>query len=152
VILDYAHNGAGLEALGEMIASVRHRYKRTICSVSIPGDRRDEDIIEMGRLSAGIFDILFFREDPAARGRPRGQIMDLLRRGALEAGAPDCTITLIAGEEEATLAALESAGPGDLVVITPTMVAAAWKLITDFEAKPNAPALQTVPRHLLAAE
>jgi cyanophycin synthetase len=151
-ILDYAHNGAGLEALGEMIRGLRHRYRRTICAISIPGDRRDEDIVGMGRIAAGIFDLIYFREDPATRGRPRGEVMSLLRKGALEAGAPGCAIVLIAGEVEATQAALEAAGPGDLVVITPTMVADAWKLIVDFEKSEPAAAGRTMPSRLVAAE
>jgi cyanophycin synthetase len=52
------------------VKGLRHRYKRTIGVVSMAGDRRDEDIIEMGRIAAGIFDELIFREDPPpAAGR-----------------------------------------------------------------------------------
>ena len=41
-----------LTALGVLIDAVRHRYGSTIGVLSIPGDRRDEDIREMGRLGA----------------------------------------------------------------------------------------------------
>jgi cyanophycin synthetase len=139
VIVDYAHNAAGLEALGELVRGLRHRYARCIACVSIPGDRRDEDIREMGRIAAGVFDELFFREDPATRGRPRGQIMNLLEDGALAAGMRRERIHLIAGEKEATQASLEAAQPGDLLVITPTEVGAAWQQVLAFE-----------PRHHLA--
>ncbi|MFN3944701.1 MAG: cyanophycin synthetase [Allosphingosinicella sp.] len=134
VIVDYAHNAAGLQALGELVRGLRHRYKRSIGSVSIPGDRRDEDIIEMGRIAAGIFDTIIFREDPGTRGRPRGEIMGMLKQGALEGGASADRIHLVRGEAESTAAALTAAGPGELVVLTPTDVFAAWEQVTSFRA------------------
>ncbi|WP_284734408.1 cyanophycin synthetase [Sphingosinicella terrae] len=132
IIVDYAHNAAGLSAIGDLIDGLRHRYQRTIGVLSIPGDRRDEDILEMGRLAAGIFEELYFREDPGTRGRPRGQIMNLLKQGALECGADPDRIRLVTGEPEATEAALRAGRPGDLMVITPTDVSAAWKQVCDF--------------------
>ncbi|HEY0627535.1 MAG TPA: cyanophycin synthetase [Allosphingosinicella sp.] len=133
VILDYAHNAAGLEALGEVIRGLRQRrYKKALAAISIPGDRRDEDIVEMGRIASAIFDEIYFREDPSTRGRPRGQVMNLLKQGALEGGMTECRIHLIAGEAEATAAALQAAKPGELVVVTPSEVDAAWKQVTQF--------------------
>jgi cyanophycin synthetase len=132
VIVDYAHNAAGLEALGKVVKGLSHRYKRTIGSVSIAGDRRDEDIVEMGRIAAAIFDELIFREDPYTRGRPRGEVMNLLRAGALESGRSAGHIHLIAGERASSAAALAMGRPGDLVVITPTDVKGAWQQVNDF--------------------
>jgi cyanophycin synthetase len=149
VIVDYAHNAAGLTALGEVVRGLRHRYKRAIGCISIPGDRRDGDILELGRIAGGIFDELFFREDPSTRGRPRGQIMNLLQEGALQGGASEASIHLIAGEEAATAAALTAANPGELVVITPTEVFAAWQQVVDFQKVESA----SSPRgQLIAAE
>ena len=132
IIVDYAHNAAGLAAMGDLIDGLRHRYQRTIGVLSIPGDRRDEDILEMGRLAAGIFQLLYFREDPGTRGRPRGQVMNLLKEGALQFGADPERVHLITGEAEATEAALRVGRPGDLMVITPTDVAAAWRQVCEF--------------------
>ncbi|MFL6844395.1 MAG: cyanophycin synthetase [Allosphingosinicella sp.] len=133
VIVDYAHNAAGLEALGKVVRGLSHRYKRTIGSVSMAGDRRDEDIKELGRIAAGIFDELIFREDPYTRGRPRGEVMNLLKSGALETGRSEEHLHLIAGEAASTAAALLMGRPGDLVVITPTDVKAAWQQVNDFK-------------------
>jgi cyanophycin synthetase len=133
VIVDYAHNAAGLEAVGKVVKGLSHRYKRTIGSVSIAGDRRAEDIVEMGRIAAGIFDELIFREDPYTRGRPRGEVMGLLRKGALEAGRSEEHLHLIAGEKASTAAALAMGQPGDLIVITPTDVKAAWAQVNQFK-------------------
>lgn len=149
VIVDYAHNAAGLMALGEVVRGLRHRYKRSIGAVSIAGDRRDEDIVELGRIAAGIFDELIFREDPYTRGRPRGEIMSLLKKGAIEAGASREHIYLIAGEAEASAAALAAANPGELVVITPTDVFACWKQVNEFE---KVESVSSPHAHFVAAE
>jgi cyanophycin synthetase len=116
-----------------VIRGLSHRYKRTIGTVSMAGDRRDEDIIGLGRIAAGIFDQLIFREDPSTRGRPRGEVMRLLKEGALEAGRSDEHIHLVAGEQASTAAALAMARPGDLLVITPTDVRTAWQQVNDFK-------------------
>jgi cyanophycin synthetase len=133
VIVDYAHNAAGLQALGKVVKGLSHRYKRTIGTVSMAGDRRDEDIQELGRIAAGLFDELIFREDPATRGRPRGEVMGHLQAGALEAGRSPDHIHLIAGEGASTAAALAMGRPGDLIVITPTDVKGAWQQVNDFK-------------------
>src|SRR3546814_6423987 len=73
VLIDYAHNPASLEALGFLISQMRVDHGKVIVMVSIPGDRRDEDIVEMGRLSAGIFDLIVLREGPDGSGRPTGE-------------------------------------------------------------------------------
>ncbi|HYG29082.1 MAG TPA: cyanophycin synthetase [Allosphingosinicella sp.] len=149
VIVDYAHNAAGLTALGSVVRGLAHRYKRTIGVVSMAGDRRDEDLIEMGQIAAGIFDELIFREDPATRGRPRGEVMGFLKEGALAAGRSPDHIHLIAGESAATAAGLAMGRPGDLIVITPTDVKACWQQVNDF--KPAA--IRTANRGpLVAAE
>src|SRR3954464_11696518 len=127
VIIDYAHNAAGLEALGRVVRGLSHRYKRTIGVVSMAGDRRDEDIRQLGCIAAGLFDELIFREDPSTRGRPRGEVMRLLKEGALEVGRVDEHIHLIAGEGASLAAALAMGRPGDLIVATPTDVRAAWE-------------------------
>ena len=91
-----------MEAIGKVVKGLGHRYKRTIGAVSMAGDRRDEDLMEMGRIAAGIFDELIFREDPSTRGRPRGEVMRHLRQGALAAGRSPDFVHLIAGEAAST--------------------------------------------------
>jgi cyanophycin synthetase len=101
--------------------------------LSIPGDRRDEDIIEMGEIAGGIFDELFFREDPGLRGRSRGEVMDLLHKGAVRGGALPELVHLIPTEAGATAAALMATNPGELLIVTPTDVEGTWRQIERFE-------------------
>lgn len=129
VILDYAHNPAGFTAVGRVIKGMRPRHNRTMGVVSVPGDRRDDDIREMGRIAGELFDEIYFREDPGTRGRPRGEVMRLLAEGAAQAGVAPERTHLITTEEAATAACLSAAQPGDLVVLTCTDVAGTWRQI-----------------------
>ncbi len=137
VILDYAHNPAGLQALGDLILKMRPRHRRVIGMINIPGDRRDEDMREMGALAARYFDEIIFREDPARRGRKPGEIVTLLAEGALSAGFPEERITRILDEDEAAKLCLRRAQQGDLVVLTPTDVEAMWRQVLDFRIPPE---------------
>jgi cyanophycin synthetase len=137
VILDYAHNPAGLQALGDLILKMRPRHRRVIGMINIPGDRRDEDMREMGALATRYFDEIIFREDPARRGRKPGEIVALLAEGALAAGFPEERIRRILEEDEAAEACLGQAQPGDLVVLTPTDVEAMWRQVLDFRVTPE---------------
>jgi cyanophycin synthetase len=137
VILDYAHNPAGLQALGDLILKMRPRHRRVIGMINIPGDRRDEDMREMGALATRYFDEIIFREDPARRGRKPGEIVALLAEGALAAGFPEERIRRILEEDEAAEACLGQAQPGDLVVLTPTDVEAMWRQVLDFRVAPE---------------
>ncbi|WEK46380.1 MAG: cyanophycin synthetase [Candidatus Andeanibacterium colombiense] len=121
VILDYAHNAASLKALGESLPGLRPAGGRTIGMVSIPGDRREQDIIEIGRLAVTIFDRVVFREGPDGRTRPRGEVLKLLEQGAAEAGG-NGRFESIMEEADAVAHCLAMARPGDLVVLFPTKV------------------------------
>jgi cyanophycin synthetase len=137
VILDYAHNPAGLQALGDLILKLRPQHRRVIGMINIPGDRRDEDMREMGALATRYFDEIVFREDPARRGRKPGEIIELLVEGALAAGFPEERIRRVMNEEDAAPECLAMARPGDLVVLTPTEVEAMWRQVLDFRVSPE---------------
>jgi cyanophycin synthetase len=131
-VVDYAHNPAAMSALGAAVASLRRPGGRTIGMVSTPGDRRDEDILEIGRIAAGIFDILVFRELPDGRGRAPGAVLALLEAGARAGGADDSRIHIVPDELDATAAALHLAGSDDLVALMPSDVEGVWKAVGDF--------------------
>ncbi len=131
-IVDYGHNPAALTALGTTLAGMRDDHERLIGVVSTPGDRRDEDILEVGRIAAGIFDVLIFRERPDGRGREPGGVVSLLQEGARAGGASDDTIHIVLDERGAMDLALRSACERDLVVLLPTDVDGTWQQVQDF--------------------
>ncbi|CAN7617884.1 cyanophycin synthetase [Phenylobacterium sp. LjRoot164] len=141
-LLDYAHNPAALRALGEVVGILAQDHDRTIGVVSTPGDRRDEDIREMGAIAARVFDQLIFRERPDGRGRPAGDVLRLLSEGAASTGRSGEDIVRTLDEIAAAQHALESAGPRDLVVLMPTKVDAVWAQVLEFARSHSAPAAQ----------
>ncbi|MBB3956134.1 cyanophycin synthetase [Novosphingobium sediminicola] len=128
-LVDYAHNPAGLRALGDVIAHMRGDHARVLGMVSIPGDRRDSDIAEMGRLAAGLFDEVVFRETSDGRGRARGEINAIMTAGALEAGMDPCRVRRVLDEDIAAQRLIAMARPGDLVVLLPTSIKAVWEQV-----------------------
>lgn len=124
-LVDYAHNAASYEALGGF---VNNWPGERIGVVGGPGDRRDEDFVELGRLSAQIFDRIIIKEDHDLRGRPSGQASELISKG-ISLEKPDCRYETILMETEAINLALDQASPGSLVVILPESVSSAISLI-----------------------
>ncbi|UQN09713.1 cyanophycin synthetase [Deinococcus sp. QL22] len=140
VIVDYAHNPAGLAALSDLVGNLRPQYARTIGMVSIPGDRRNEDIQEMGVIAARTFDDLIFREAPDGRGRASGEVLTLLSKGALEAGFSPERMRRVLHEADAVDASLRMARPGDLVALMPTAIDAVWHQVQTFVPESKAEA------------
>jgi len=133
VIVDYAHNPAAVAALARYLDTLRRPGRRFIGVYSVPGDRRDEDLVGMGTLAASIFDELVFRETPDGRGRPRGEINAMMSQGALAGGMGPDRIHRIVDEAEATIFALSLARPGDVVVLSPSQVDMVWQLVCAFQ-------------------
>jgi cyanophycin synthetase len=79
VIVDYAHNPAAYAALAEMARSLLPG--QLVGIVTAPGDRRDEDLLQVGRVCAGRFDELVVYES-SSRGRAYGGAVDLILQGA----------------------------------------------------------------------
>jgi len=132
IIMDYAHNPEGLRALGRLIQAARPETGRTIAMLSVPGDRRDEEIAAMGAIGAEFFDDLVFRETPDNRGRPTGEVIRRMTEGAVGAGCDPSRIRGVVREEEAVLECLRMARPGDMVILTPTRIDAVWRQVLDY--------------------
>lgn len=147
IIMDYAHNPDGLRALGRLTQALKSDTGRSIAMLSVPGDRRDEEILAMGEIGAEFFDRLVFRETPDNRGRPGGEVIRLLSQGAQAAGCASERITGIRREEDAVTACLEMARPGDLVILTPTRIASVWAQVLAFtpqRSRPSEPAPEII--------
>ena len=132
VLLDYAHNAHGMQAMARTVRGLTVNGRR-IGILSAPGDRRDEDIQEIAAAAAPAFDYLLLREDDNRRGRRAGEIGELLRRGLLAAGFPaDRIADEVYDEEDAVQRGLETAQPGDLLVIFGDKLDRCWHQIVSF--------------------
>lgn len=124
-LVDYAHNAHSYEALGGF---VRNWPGERIGVIGGPGDRRDEDFVTLGNLSAQMFDRILVKEDDDTRGRPRGDAADLIARG-IQAVHPDFHYEIILDETTAIETVLDNAPLNSLVVILPESVSRAIRLI-----------------------
>lgn len=124
-LVDYAHNAHSYEALGGFI---RNWPGERIGVVGGPGDRRDEDFITLGKLSAQMFDRIIVKEDDDTRGRDRGEAAELISQG-IKQEKPDSRYETILDETQAINTALDGAPEGSLVVILPESVSRAISLI-----------------------
>ena len=125
-LIDYAHNPHSYEALGGFVKNWTTGER--IGVIGGPGDRRDQDFVSLGTLSAQIFDRIIVKEDDDTRGRERGEVAKWIYQ-SVEQTRPDLRCEMIFDEETAIQAALDSATPGSLVVILPESVNRAIQLI-----------------------
>jgi cyanophycin synthetase len=88
--------------------------------IGAAGDRRDDDIRELGAVAAQHFDVLVVREDARLRGRRPGETAGLVAEGAraaMQDGARCRQVEIVLDELEATRHVLARTNPGDLVVM-----------------------------------
>ena len=137
VILDYGHNPAAVEAMCQLVDRLEVTGRR-LCVLAVPGDRRDQDIFEIGRIAAGHFERYICRRDDQLRGRRPDEVPELLREALLAHGVSDDQIVLIPNEEAAIDAALREAEAGDLLLIFADAITRSWKQVIQFrpEAAP----------------
>src|SRR6185295_4007928 len=92
--------------------------------ISGTGDRRDEDIRELGEISARYFDEIIIRCDKNLRGRTADEIINLLKEG-IDSVNPDIPTMIIPNEDQALDYIYENARPGALYTIMCDVVARA---------------------------
>ncbi len=132
-LVDFAHNPAGLELLCDFVSKMEGEPKVGI--ISGTGDRRDEDIKELGRISGRYFDEIIIRCDKNLRGRTAEEIVGLLLEGITETKPNDIPIVTIYNEKEAIMHAYNTAKPGSLITIMCDVVAEALDLIKALKEK-----------------
>jgi len=126
-LVDFAHNPAGLNLLCDFVSKMDGAPKVGI--ISGTGDRRDDDIKELGRISGKAFDEIIIRQDKNLRGRTAEEIVNLLVEGINETKEKDIPVTIIYREKEAIMHAYNTAKPGSLITIMCDVVAEALDLI-----------------------
>lgn len=112
-LIDYGHNVPAMEAMRPLVMGLgRHRR---IGVASAPGNRRDEDLVALGRVLGEMLDELYLC-DNYPRGRETGEAAGLLARGAREA-APEARVEVVMPEYDAVGRAMDAASEGDLLLL-----------------------------------
>jgi cyanophycin synthetase len=132
VILDYGHNPAAIGAMVQLVERLETKGRRMIV-LAAPGDRRDEDIVEMARLCAGKFQHYVVRRDDGLRGRAADEVPRMLRDTLLQCGVEAKEIDLIPEESQALEHALRLCKAGDLLLAFGDNIQRCWKQITGFK-------------------
>jgi cyanophycin synthetase len=128
VLVDYAHNAAAIAGLVDLV--FRTPAAKRYCVLTVPGDRRDDDIRMAGRLCAR-FDKVIIKEDIDRRGRGRGEIAQLLSEGLRAEGMDDSRIEVLYEEHEAIKRGLDLLGEEDLLVIHADKVPATLAVVRE---------------------
>lgn len=111
VVVDYGHNQAAMQALGQGVQGLGRR--RTVVAFTLPGDRRDDDLRATTAAICDFADALVIYDTDNLRGRAAGAIPSLLRsfltRELPCVEAPD--------QEAGLTVAWQLAQPGDRLVV-----------------------------------
>lgn len=131
VLMDYAHNAHAVGVMAELAQRMDVSGRRIVVLTG-PGDRRDQDLVEIAGAVAGSFDHYIVRRDDALRGRDGDEVPRIIAGALRQAGIGSEAISVIPDEQQAVDAALGMGQPGDLLVIFADALARTWKQITKF--------------------
>jgi cyanophycin synthetase len=114
VVLDLAHNEAGVEALLEVLHGLRPPGAVVHLVMGGVGDRTDEVLRGMGELAArGADRVAIAHKEKYLRGRTTGELEVLMREGAASVGVHD--VPAYPTELAALTAVVAGASPADVV-------------------------------------
>ncbi|WP_123052699.1 cyanophycin synthetase [Clostridium sp. JN-1] len=115
VVLDYGHNIEAYKAVLKGVNNIEH--KRLVGIIGVPGDRTDESVEKIGKISGQSFDYIYIKEDKDRRGRKEGEIADILKKGVISSGFNKEKAEVILDERYALEKAIDNSEEGDLIII-----------------------------------
>jgi cyanophycin synthetase len=130
ILLDYAHNPAGMRALQKFTDELDCTVKVGI--IAGIGDRRVEDNNEMGAIAAEMFDEIIIRQDKRLRGKTEEELIKMLNDG-IKKKDPNKKTTIIPSEKEAITYAVKNAVKGSLIILCSDVIPDALELVQEFK-------------------
>lgn len=119
VLMDYAHNPAGLRGLTSFINKLPNKYRTVVLNGT--GDRRDDDIREFAKIAADNFDRIVIRAGHYLRGRTEEEMFALLQEGIAQSeNSPQ--VRIIPDSRTAIHHAIKHARKKELVVTLADLV------------------------------
>ncbi len=148
VVVDYGHNAAALHATGRF---VRDAFGGApVAAVTLPGDRRDDLLIKTAEAIAAWFGTVVLYEDSDKRGRPAGQMQELIGT-ALRSARPGIRCSVAENPADALHQAVELAAGGPVLFVYEKLPLA-LDALTAVGATPWPDADRVVPGAAAAAE
>ncbi len=132
VMIDFAHNPAGYEAIEDYLKNVESTKKIGI--ISGVGDRRDEDIRECGKIAGRMFDYIIIRNEKHLRGRTEEEINGLVIDGIKSSGKAT-TYECIPMEIDALKHAMSLAEEGTFITALSDVISNAIEVVQEYQSK-----------------
>ena len=129
-MIDFAHNPDGYRGIKEFLSHLDSPMKIGI--IAGTGDRRDEDIRELGKLSAEMFDYIILRQEKHLRGRTEENILSLLKEGILSVDA-NKQFEVVPKEIDAIKHAMSLAKPGTFITALSDVVDNAIETVQNYQ-------------------
>ncbi|WP_374166109.1 cyanophycin synthetase [Arcticibacter sp. MXS-1] len=126
ILVDYAHNPDGLKGLREFIDHSDATFRTGV--IAGTGDRRDDDIREIGRLAASMFDEIIICQEKHLRGRDYNELVGLLQEGVKEI-KPGLPCTIIGESKTAWEHIISKVKPGELITIISDAINNAYETV-----------------------
>ncbi|MDU8886669.1 cyanophycin synthetase [Yeosuana sp. MJ-SS3] len=130
ILLDYAHNPAGMRALQKFTDELKATVKVGI--IAGVGDRREEDTNKIGSIAAEMFDEIIIRQDKRLRGKTEQELIKMLNDG-IQMKDSNKKTTIIPSEKEAITFAVKNAVKGSLIVLCSDVIPEALELVQKFK-------------------
>ncbi|WHF52122.1 cyanophycin synthetase [Chryseobacterium gotjawalense] len=132
VLIDFAHNPAGYEAIEDFLKNIDSPKKIGI--ISGVGDRRDEDIRECGKIAGRMFDHIIIRNEKHLRGRTEEEINGLVISGIQSSGR-ELSYEIIPKEIDALKHAMSLAEENTFITALSDVISNAIDLVQDYQHK-----------------
>ena len=132
VLLDFAHNAAGMRALKKFTDTLEGTVKVGI--IAGIGDRREQDNNDIGSVAAEMFDEIIIRQDKNLRGKTDQEIIRMLEDGIKKID-PNKPVKVIPNEREAITYAIENGKEGSLIVLCSDIIPDALNLVKELKDK-----------------
>ena len=132
VLIDFAHNPAGYEAIEDYLKNVESTKKIGI--ISGVGDRRDEDIRLCGKIAGRMFDHIIIRNEKHLRGRTEEEINGLIIDG-MQSSGKDVSYETIPKEIDALKHAMGMAEDGTFITALSDVISNAIDLVQEYQAR-----------------
>jgi cyanophycin synthetase len=128
-MIDFAHNPDGYNGIKQFLSHVDSPLKIGI--IAGTGDRRDEDIRELGKIAAEMFDYIILRQEKHLRGRTEENILDLLKEGIALGG--NTQYEIIPKEIDAIKHAMSLAKPGAFITALSDVISNAIETVQNYQ-------------------
>lgn len=129
-MIDFAHNPDGFKGIKEFLRHVDSPLKIGI--IAGTGDRRDEDIRELGKLSAEMFDYIILRQEKHLRGRTEENILSLLKEGIMSVDV-NKQFEVVPKEIDAIKHAMSMAKPGTFITALSDVIDNAIETVQNYQ-------------------